>query len=282
MDALTLNQIRNVQLDILKEFDLFCKEHKLCYWLAYGTMLGAVRHKGFIPWDDDIDLLMPYQDYAKFVEIINARNNGGMLANHCRVADQLVEGKHPYHQLFTKIYDTRTRATSSSLRRDIGFSEGVFIDVFALCGRPEDAAAMNAAIEKATYLVDRVWYLTISARSEGLSHPAKYLKRLIAQKQAPLEKLKKVMNEFKTFEASLPAFGTTKQCSVFSLEPHRLNRPLTTEDWLETQLVEFEGGLYPIPVHAHEILSHYYGNYMQLPPEEKRVPSHDQGYYWVS
>lgn len=281
METLTLDQIRSIQLEMLEKFDQLCKEHDLRYWLAYGTMLGAVRHKGFIPWDDDIDLLMPYQDYAKFTEIINARNNGGMLSEHFRVADQLVEGKYPYHQLFTKIYDTRTKATSSSLRKDLGFSEGVFIDIMPLCGRPEDEADMDAAIRKATYLVDRVWYLTINARSEGLSHPFKYLRRLIVQKQAPLKKVKAVMDEFKAFERSLPAFGTTRQCSVFAIEPHRLNRPLATEDWLETQLAEFENGLYPIPAHAHKILSHYYGDYMQLPPEEKRIPSHDQNYCWA-
>ena len=66
---LTNNEIKSIELNLLLEFKRFCELNNLRYYLAYGTLLGAIRHKGFIPWDDDIDVIMPRNDYEKFIEI---------------------------------------------------------------------------------------------------------------------------------------------------------------------------------------------------------------------
>ena len=72
MKKITLEESKRLQLDILDAFDAFCQKNELRYMLAYGTLLGAVRHKGFIPWDDDIDLYMPIEDYRKMADILQS------------------------------------------------------------------------------------------------------------------------------------------------------------------------------------------------------------------
>ena len=69
MEYLSLDQVKQIELDILKYVDAVCKEYNLRYFLSFGTLIGAIRHKGFIPWDDDIDISMPREDYERFVEI---------------------------------------------------------------------------------------------------------------------------------------------------------------------------------------------------------------------
>ena len=100
MRKLELEEIKQLQLNILDVFDAFCREHGLRYQLAYGTLIGAVRHKGYIPWDDDIDLVMPIEDYKRMTEIVNARNDNGMMDERYRLADMFVESTVPYHQSF--------------------------------------------------------------------------------------------------------------------------------------------------------------------------------------
>ena len=82
--ALDLDQIKVLEVEILDAFDAFCNKHQITYWIGYGTLLGAVRHKGFIPWDDDIDLVMPETDYYRLIELINA---GEVISDHHRASD---------------------------------------------------------------------------------------------------------------------------------------------------------------------------------------------------
>ena len=69
MNELTLDELKGIEFDILKHFDAFCKEHNIRYYLAYGTLLGAIRYKKFIPWDDDVDVLVPREDYERLLKI---------------------------------------------------------------------------------------------------------------------------------------------------------------------------------------------------------------------
>ena len=75
MKEIGLEEHKKIQLNILEKFDKYCKEHSLTYFLAYGSLIGAIRHNGFIPWDDDTDVVMPRQDYLKLMEDFNATNS---------------------------------------------------------------------------------------------------------------------------------------------------------------------------------------------------------------
>lgn len=127
MEKMTLSDIQTVSLEILKEFDRFCKENDLQYSLAYGTLLGAVRHKGFIPWDDDIDVMMPKTDYDKFIKLYQDSEKYMCFAyekNNCLLA---------YARL-AEMNRTVVRTSAPWNDRE----SGVWIDVFPIVGVEDD------------------------------------------------------------------------------------------------------------------------------------------------
>ena len=99
--AVSAEEIKTIQKSILRRVHDFCSEHQLRYYLTYGTLLGAIRHKGYIPWDDDIDLMMPRPDYLKFIELFEASDHGSF-----EVVS--IQNKPKYFGNFAKIIDTRT------------------------------------------------------------------------------------------------------------------------------------------------------------------------------
>ena len=128
MKRISFEEAKRVELDILLHVAKFCDEHGLRYFLAYGTLIGAVRHKGFIPWDDDIDIQMPREDYEKLLELYPKENTD---EKYFLLAPEMKGAHHPY----AKIIDTRT------VKKELGAKKnnplGVDIDVFPLDGQPD-------------------------------------------------------------------------------------------------------------------------------------------------
>ena len=125
MKTMDVNEIRQVQLDILSAVDEFCTVNNLRYFLSYGTLLGAIRHNGYIPWDDDIDITMPYPDYRIFIEKFRH--------DTYRVNSIFLDPEYPYH--LVKVDDKRTKLVEHTAKEiDIGIN----IDVSALIGLPSD------------------------------------------------------------------------------------------------------------------------------------------------
>lgn len=100
MKVICTDEMKHIQLDILKNVAKFCDENRIRYYLGFGTMLGAVRHKGFIPWDDDIDILMPRPDYLRFVKVFNKSND--------RYEVKSIEIDEAYWNTFAKVFDLQT------------------------------------------------------------------------------------------------------------------------------------------------------------------------------
>ena len=130
MKLMTIEEAKQVELDILSNIASFCDTHNLRYCLAYGTLIGAVRHKGFIPWDDDIDIWMPRADYDQFIERYNTEN-----------ADKRYTVISPYDKrsqhTFAKVIDETTVKMESTVDYINGHL-GVDVDIFPLDGVPED------------------------------------------------------------------------------------------------------------------------------------------------
>lgn len=122
----TLQEIQRITSKILETFDLFCTQKGICYYLAYGTLLGAIRHDGFIPWDDDIDVLIPRKDYEKLLkeEYIDSDRRYRIIGSHN------VEN-WPY--AFAKCIDTRTELLETDFNSG---AIGVYIDLFPIDGLP--------------------------------------------------------------------------------------------------------------------------------------------------
>lgn len=122
MREIGFSEIKGVALDILKDVAHFCDTHDIRYVLAYGTMLGAVRHKGFIPWDDDIDIMMPRDDYNRFIKLYNNHNP--------RYQVYSIENDDKYTYTMARIFDQETVMVDNTLWRNFD-KAGVFIDIFS-------------------------------------------------------------------------------------------------------------------------------------------------------
>ena len=282
-ENLSLDQIKQVELDILIMFDKLCKEHGLSYQLAYGTLIGAVRHKGFIPWDDDIDLMMPYEDYLKLCDIVNNMGTHGIIYDHYRVADYHVQCDIPYHQPFMKIYDTRTATEVSSLRPKLGFKEGVFIDIFYYNGIPDDEQVAHNMLAAANKANDRIYFATKTKLRWELNPLRKtfwyYAKNYLLASTKSYKAW--LADYFKAIE-NTPDSRTARQ--AFDIKAYGMcgDAYVMRENiWEPTIDGEFEGHLFPIPERYDDMLTQFYGDYMTPPPADQQIPSHDQGYYFV-
>ena len=132
MKKMTNNDIQNVCLELTKEFHRFCTKNHLRYTLAYGTLIGAIRHKGFIPWDNDVDIIMPRPDYNKFVELYQDNENYSVIApekgNSLLAYGRLVENK---------------RTLIVTLTHWANKDTGIWIDIFPFDGVEDDEFSFN-------------------------------------------------------------------------------------------------------------------------------------------
>lgn len=144
---LTPEELQQRQLVLLEELDRVCRENGLRYSLSGGSLLGAVRHKGFIPWDDDVDVFLPRPDYDRFIEIYNAKAKGSYAMSY--------DTEPTYYRIFTRIYDEQTVLVQRGLK--LG---GVFIDVFAVDGQPSDYDEFLAYCKKTKELKKKIRWST--------------------------------------------------------------------------------------------------------------------------
>ena len=263
--TIDINEAKLIEIDILKYIKRQCEKNKLTYFLAYGTLLGAVRHKGFIPWDDDIDLLMPLNDYKKLIEIIKKDES----SNYIVISPY--EGYNNY--LFSKVCDKRTRLIEKGV---IKVEElGVYVDLFPILSIPGDRAKLDFFEKK-----DREF--VFSMRGGHYMHhnilvkiikffvylPAAIKAKTINWRIRKDALLKEIEKEYNSNEVGYTFFGMKEsgkyQKEVFEKGIH----------------LEFENELYNVPIGYEQYLKTTYGDYMKLPPENQRKPKHHFVAYW--
>lgn len=255
IQQMSLNDIKKIELAILRYVAGICKDNNLSYFLAYGTLIGAIRHKGFIPWDDDIDIAMPRKDYEKLLDILNSKENQSQYK--C-----LIPLKDNYFYEFAKVIDITTIVQEG---KTIEPRCGVWIDIFPLDGlRKEDKR-----IHRMLAILNRCRAASVNShfphKTKGLFVPFEFLFwkacKIIGYKPF----LKKSLALSKKYEY--------EDCDyVGYASSYPPNRKYMKKEWFSEAVdVEFEGFLFRAPAGYHEYLSTEYGNYMMLPPEEKRV-----------
>ena len=261
MRKLTLDEIKSLEKNLLQLFVELCEVNGLYYTLCGGTLLGAIRHKGFIPWDDDIDVLMPRPDYDRLVNETDV--NLSMLPEYCELANWK-KGTHDYP--FLKLVDTRTKIDNPYI--DDSFKANhIWIDIFPIDGNPDDDSELNKFYKKAIFYRQLIRLKTANPKA-GKSKAKRMLKPLLVAIVKLLDNYKlceKLDNISKTYD-----FLTHKKIGGV-LWGYGPQERIDKEAYLTPTKVEFEGDFFNAPSNYDEYLSGLYGEYMKLPPEDKRV-----------
>lgn len=256
MKKIEFDERRKICIDILKQFASICEEYNLYYTLVGGSLLGAVRHKGMIPWDDDIDVLMFRDDYDKFIKVF-AEKDYPDLKIHCFEVDK------NYPHIVLKICQNNTIAIDDNGNEK---AYGVFIDVFCMDGMGNDYSLAIKNREKQINYINNGYSISKYPFISKLWHKFCSLKRYGFEKEYYI----KMCNKFSVDESKYLANTSFYDKKIF---PKYL--------FEKRVLLEFENDKYWCMEKYHEYLILKYGDYLKLPPEEERIPMHEFNYYWI-
>ena len=260
MKELTLEELKVIEFDILKMFDSFCKENDIKYFLAYGTLLGAVRYKKFIPWDDDVDVLVPREDYERLISLFKDSEKYHLFA---------FEKDNRYSFPFAKLCDMDTRKEEFGYANNLGL--GVDIDIFPLDFWDDD---FEKAKKEVKYIKSNMMYLGLSKLAKSDSHNP--IKRLI--KSFIMLFCKFLGSEYFvkkiTKKSNNPAQKGSRHIGAKSWCVYGERGIHSSKSFSGSVEIEFEGQLFPAPVGYDEYLTDLYGDYLPEPPKEKQKTHH--------
>lgn len=265
---ISLEEMKKCELEMLTFIHEVCIKNNLRYFLAYGTLIGAVRHKGFIPWDDDIDIVMPRKDFVKLCELFPKETYYSLVSSYT------TDG---YTVPFAKVFDKRTR-----LIQNYNFVEavdiGVYIDIFILDGFPTSSSVARDHAKRIERLMNRWYWANTKFRvSNSIVHDtiryictipyrikgAEYYSRLLE------ETLSKYDYDDSYLVTDASSMDPLAKCTVLK------------DIYGNGVLVDFEDKHFWAPEKYDEYLRINYGDYLQLPPQKERVSNHNYKAFWI-
>ena len=257
-----LKEIHKIELDILKYVAEFLEKNNLRYYLAYGTLLGAVRHKGFIPWDDDIDIQMPRADYDKLIEIFNEQNKE---SDYFLISPYDEKSKH----FIAKIINKKTLKIEPFVKNDFEF--GIDIDIFPLDAQTEDYIEFENIYNKVTKIASTYNMLTqFNTLKRKVYRLVNFFRS--RNKKVYQQKIDKLVKNYN--------FDNSKYVGSVCSSVNSLGDRHKSSCFESSVKLEFEGCLFNCPVGYDKILTDLFGDYMQLPPENQRITHHTNKTYW--
>lgn len=260
MKELTLQELKEIEFDILKMFDAFCKENDIKYYLSHGTLLGAIRYGKFIPWDDDVDLLIPREDYNKMITLFKDNGRYQLFA---------FEKNQNYYYPMAKLCDMTTLKEESGYNN--GVKLGIDIDLFPL---DEWNSNLRKAKKEARYIGRQMKLLTLSKlyKPDSKSSIKRLIKGIVMFFCKGLGSKHYIKKILKASRKSSKSNSNYLGCKVWCVYGERGIIP--AEVFADTTYVEFEGEMFPAPAGYDTYLTCLYGDYMPEPPVEKRKTHH--------
>lgn len=260
MEKVDINEYHEKLLEELKFIDELCNKLNLKYFLIFGTLLGAIRHKGFIPWDDDLDIMMPRPDYDKLLEYMKNNDTGiySIVNND--------NGNAPY--LISRVSDNRYHL---DFQKDIPYEIGIFIDIY-----PMDGAGKTMVFSKLYAYYAHCLMICFNFTLENVYNKKRnILKQFIVHLINRIQRIncfsaKNILNRL----CHTYTLEKSKYCACMNWLIDYKNEIIEKSLFETISRTKFENIEVNIPAEYDKILTAIYGNYMELPPEEKRVGQH--------
>ena len=269
MQEIDLLQQKKIMIDIMIKVDEFCNKNNINYFLADGTMIGAARHKGFIPWDDDIDIMMPRSDYEFFIKAFPGSYENLALAS-------------PYDEspmyYYAKVYDKRT-IKIEELVYGTHKPLGIDIDVFPIDGEPDNYDVFMRDYYRRKKILGRYCRIVALRTNKECSFKQK-VKNVVAEiwKKTIAPDIKTLIDEYNCI-AKKYNYDNSNYVGEISVYGGKTSRH-KKEIFNGYTLIEFEGHKFRAPLDYKTYLTDKYGDYMKLPPESERVTHHNYKAYW--
>ena len=258
----TLRKLQLKELDTLVYFKEFCDKNNLLFYLCGGCCIGSLRTGGFIPWDDDIDILMPRDDYEKLYKLWD--NDKHERFKLLRTDEKIFTGN-----IFTTIVDTETTCVKANQAHlDIPF--GIMMDIFPIDGCPK--GKFKRTMQKLNAMIYSLFLAQIVPENHGgiMALGSKFLLSIVKSPKAREKKWRNAERRMSKYKISDCEYITELCEGVHSMQPEY------PKEWFASAVYrEFEGLQMPIPIGYDPYLKKAFGDYMTLPPEDKQKPHHD-------
>jgi len=256
-----IREIQQMELGIMEYIHEVCQKIGVKYFLAYGSLIGAVRHKGFIPWDDDMDICMLREDYEKLQDYLIANPDE-------RYEVMSYKNNLNYVYPFMKVQDNQTYLLEEDVRIDSNM--GIYVDIFPVDGYEDDSVFKD----KMTRLIKKRQLSCYTFK--GITNTKSLLNSLIRY----ISVIIFYFTNTNKYIRGIDELAKSRKVDDYELVDYLIykdmNKPVWKREWLNQTITGvFEGKEFMIPKNYHEILTSDYGDYMQLPPVELRFSHHD-------
>ena len=260
---LPFKKIHAIQLELLLELKRICGEYNIKYFLIYGTCLGAIRQNGFIPWDDDLDIGMLREDYNRFIDIAKKDLRESYFLQTWYTDDQ-------YPLPLAKIRKNGT-VLKENHSQNVNMHHGIFVDTFTL-----DKVPQNSVLAFKSHLLINILKKALLAKSNYILHSNSYSKKIVYIVLRYFFSLISNKKIKAALDYEMIRYNNSKSDILISYSgPYKRKKELLNKFWfINTEEVQFEEEVFPVPTEYDLYLTHLYNDYHKLPPMNERVSRH--------